>query len=93
MRDLLDHILVPREEERITIPEIEAHSWCVFHAAFEFIRLLPLRRGNNMLTRDAKIQAAPLRTRACVQCAMKPPLPPFALLLSPPPHMVGSGVQ
>ena len=28
VRDLLDHILVPKEEERITIPEIEAHPWC-----------------------------------------------------------------
>lgn len=28
MKDLLDHILVPKEEERITIPEIEAHPWC-----------------------------------------------------------------
>ena len=29
VRDLLDRILVPKEEERITIPEIEAHPWCV----------------------------------------------------------------
>ena len=29
VRDLLDHILVPKEEERITIPDIEAHPWCV----------------------------------------------------------------
>lgn len=27
VRDLLDRILVPKEEERITIPEIEAHPW------------------------------------------------------------------
>jgi serine/threonine-protein kinase SRK2 len=27
VKDLLDHILVPKEEERITIPEIEAHPW------------------------------------------------------------------
>lgn len=29
VKDLLDRILVPKEEERITIPEIEAHPWCV----------------------------------------------------------------
>lgn len=29
VKDLLDRILVPKEEDRITIPEIEAHRWCV----------------------------------------------------------------
>jgi hypothetical protein len=35
VRDLLDRILVPKEEERITIPEIEQHPWCTprSHAA------------------------------------------------------------
>lgn len=28
VRDLLDRILVPKEEERITIPAIEQHPWC-----------------------------------------------------------------
>ncbi len=35
VRDLLDHILVPKEEERITIPEIEAHPWYeILHSCF-----------------------------------------------------------
>lgn len=29
VKDLLDRILVPKEEDRITIPDIEAHRWCV----------------------------------------------------------------
>ena len=42
VRDLLDRILVPKEEERITIPEIEAHPWyrigslrCPRHVLFQ----------------------------------------------------------
>ena len=27
--DLLNRILTPKEEDRITIPEIERHPWCV----------------------------------------------------------------